>query len=178
MIEDEESPFTISQKGKQLIDSLLTVAGNDWAKYRPLVLKNLAVRVLQKCKNYFKNMKLAALYKLLGGLYETPLEVEALLYECNHQQLVQTVIDHATASITFNQEVEVAAHLVKFGLRLKDAFQRVQAVVSEGKERERIFMKVKEKMEQEMSDVLRRKLDMDRQKRDIERAKAEENKTL
>ena len=51
-------------------------------------------------------------------------------------------------------------------------------MVSEGKERERIFMKVKEKMEQEMSDVLRRKLDMDRQKRDIERAKAEENKTL
>jgi len=64
------------------------VKGTDWAKYAPFVKKNLAVRVLQKCRNYFKNMKLGALHKLLGGLCDSTLEMEALLYESNHQQLV------------------------------------------------------------------------------------------
>jgi hypothetical protein len=50
--------------------------------------------------------------------------------------------------------------------------------MSEGKERERIFMKVKEKMEYEMSDVLKRKDDMIRMKEDIARSHAEESKSL
>lgn len=54
----------------------------------------------------------------------------------------------------------------------------MQEAVSEGKERERIFMKVKEKREQETGEVLKRKEDMVRQKEDIQRAKAEENKSL
>jgi hypothetical protein len=51
-------------------------------------------------------------------------------------------------------------------------------VTSEGKERERIFLKVKEKMEQETSEVLKRKEDMDRMKEDIARTQAEETRTL
>lgn len=50
--------------------------------------------------------------------------------------------------------------------------------MSEGKERERIFMKVKEKMEQEMNEVLKRKEDMVKMKEDIARTHAEESKTL
>jgi hypothetical protein len=74
--------------------------------------------------------------------------------------------------------VEVAQNLQKFGLKLKEAFQKVQDVISEGKERERIFMKVKEKMEQEMNEVLKRKEDMVKMKEDIVRSKAEESKSL
>jgi len=88
------------------------------------------------------------------------------------------VIDYSSQSITFNQEVEVASNLVKFGLKLKEAFSKVQNALSEGKERERIFLKVKEKMEQEINEVLKRKEDMIRMKDDIERTKAEEQKTL
>lgn len=110
--------------------------------------------------------------------YETFEEIEQLLYDCNNQNLIQTLIDYQTQSITFNQEVEVAQNLQKFGLKLKDAFQKVQSVISEGKERERIFLKVKEKMEQEMSDVLKRKEDMVKMKEDIARTQAEEKKTL
>ena len=51
-------------------------------------------------------------------------------------------------------------------------------MTSEGKERERIFLKVKEKMEQETSEVLKRKEDMDRMKEDIARTQAEETRTL
>ncbi len=36
--------------------------------------------------------------------------------------------------------------------------------VEGGRERERIFMKVKEKIEQEMGDVLKRKVDMEKMK--------------
>ena len=50
--------------------------------------------------------------------------------------------------------------------------------MSEGKERERIFLKVKEKLEQEMSDVLKRKDDMQKLKEEIKKNKDEEHKTL
>ena len=45
----------------------------------------------------------------------------------------------------------------------------MQDATSEGKERERIFLKVKEKIEQEMSEVLKRKEDMERMKEEIAR---------
>ena len=54
----------------------------------------------------------------------------------------------------------------------------MQEITSEGGERERIFLKVKEKIEQEMADVLRRKADMDKMKEDILRNQAEETRTL
>lgn len=73
-------------------------------------------------------------------------------------------MNHETSSITFDQEVEVQNNLIRFGMKLRDAFQRVQDVSSEGKERERIFMKVKEKIEQEMGEVLKRKDDMEKMK--------------
>lgn len=177
LIEDEESPFTISRKGKQLLESIMAVEGTDWVKYKAFIAKNLAVRVLQKCKNYFKNMKMSALQKLLV-FYDSFEQIEQLLFECNNLGLIQTIIDYSTESITFNQEVEVASNLVRFGLKLKDAFSKVQNVLSEGKERERIFLKVKEKMEQETSEVLKRKEDMVRMKEDIERSKALESKSL
>lgn len=41
-----------------------------------------------------------------------------------------------------------------------------------GRERERIFMKVKEKIEQEMGDVLKRKVDMELMKEQIARTQA------
>ena len=50
--------------------------------------------------------------------------------------------------------------------------------MSEGRERERIFLKVKEKMEQEMSDVIRRREDMVKMKVDIQKNKELENKSL
>jgi hypothetical protein len=80
--------------------------------------------------------------------------------------------------LIFNQEVEVTSNLIAFGLKLKEAFHKVQETLSEGRERERIFMKVKEKMEQEMSEVLKRKEDMVKMKEDIARTHAEESKTL
>jgi len=66
-------------------------------------------------------MKMASLSKLLV-FYDRFEQIEQLLFECNNQNLIQTVIDHQSKSITFNQEVEVASNLVKFGLKLKEAF--------------------------------------------------------
>ena len=177
LIEEEESPFTISKRGKALIDELLAVKDTNWSQYKDFIVKTLSVRILQKCKNYFKNLKFNSLSKLLV-FYSSFDSIEALLFECNRQNLVQTIIDHANSSIHFNQEVEVAANLIKFGHKLKDAFLKVQDALSEGKERERIFMKVKEKLDEEMGEVLRRKEDMVRMKEDIARTQAEESRSL
>eukprot|EP00347_Sterkiella_histriomuscorum_P021885 403332425 len=177
LIEEEESPFNISKRGKIIIDELMAIPNTNWSQYKDFIIKTLSVRILQKCKNYFKNLKIQSLSKLLI-FFNSFTEIESLLYECNRQNLIQTVIDYQTQSITFNQEVEVANNLLKFGHKLKEAFQRVQDVMSEGKERERIFMKVKEKMEQEMNDVLKRKVDMVKMKENIARTQAEEHKSL
>lgn len=61
LIEEEESPFTISRRGKVLIDEILAVPNTNWAQYKEFIVKNLSVRILQKCKNYFKNMKIQSL---------------------------------------------------------------------------------------------------------------------
>lgn len=116
--------------------------------------------------------------KKMLPFYENFNAIEMLLYECNREGLLQTILDHRTQSIIFDQQVEVASNLLKLGTRLRDAFQLVQSVSSEGKERERIFLKVKEKMEEEMSEVLRRKHDMTRMKEEIARTHAEETRTL
>ena len=111
--------------------------------------------------------------------YDSFDSIETLLYECNSEALIKTVLNHETSSVTFDQEVEVTTNLVKFGHKLKTAFQLVQEATSEGgRERERIFMKVKEKIEQEMGDVLKRKVDMEKMKEQIARTQAEEKKTL
>jgi hypothetical protein len=167
LIEEEESPFTISKKGKAIIDKLVS-KDSSWAQYREFLVKTLSVRILQKCRNYFKNLKMSTLKNLLQ-FYDKFESIEFLLYECNREGLVQTILNHQTQSITFDQEIEVSNNLIRFGLKLREAFQRVQEATSEGKERERIFMKVKEKMEQEMAEVLRRKEDMEKMKEKIAR---------
>lgn len=64
LIEDEESPFVISKKGKETIDNIVK-SNSQWAQYRDFLVKTLSVRILQKCRNYFKNLKMVTLKKLL-----------------------------------------------------------------------------------------------------------------
>jgi hypothetical protein len=45
---------------------------------------------------------------------------------------VQTILNHETQSVTFDQEVEVSNNLIRFGLKLREAFQKVQDATSEG----------------------------------------------
>jgi hypothetical protein len=175
LIEDEESPFTISKKAKPIVEKLSQ--NKLWSQYRDFLVKTLSVRILQKCRNYFKNLKMSTLKTLLQ-FYESFNSIEQLLYECNREGLVQTVVNHQSQSITFDQEVEVSNNLMRFGMKLRQAFQKVQDITSEGKERERIFLKVKEKIDEEMSDVLKRKGAMERMKEEIALTKAEETRSL
>ena len=76
-MEREESPMTISKVGKEALESLCA----DYpklAKYKPFIAKSLSVRILQKCKNFYKNMKLSKLLKLLQ-FYSNQSQVELLL---------------------------------------------------------------------------------------------------
>ena len=162
-----------------MILNKITESFPDMNQYKPFLVKTLSVRILQKCRNYFKNLKLQTLKNLLM-FYDSFSSIESLLYECNSESLVRTVLNHETASVTFDQEVEVTGNLVRFGHKLKTAFQLVQQTQEEpgNKERERIFLKVKEKIEQEMGEVTRRKADMEKMKEQIARTQAEEKKTL
>ena len=112
----------ISKQGKLILDQLNSIP--DWAMYREFLTKTLSVRIMQKCRNYFKNLKMSTLKSLLG-FYDSFNSVEILLYECNREGLVQTILNHETQSVTFDQEVEVQSNLVRFGQHLKDAFIKV-----------------------------------------------------
>lgn len=88
LIEHEESPFVISKKGKESLEKL----PESLSQYRPFIAKTLSVRILQKCKNFYKNMKLSKLQKMLH-FYNSLIDIEKLLYECNREGLVHTTIN-------------------------------------------------------------------------------------
>lgn len=104
LVEQEESPMTISKKGKAALESLFLEFPN-LEKYKPFIAKSLSVRILQKCKNFYTNMKMSKLLKLLQ-FYESVKEVEELLYECNREGLVFTSLNYHTTKgeviLTFN----------------------------------------------------------------------------
>jgi hypothetical protein len=127
-MEDEESPFTLSKQGRVLLDQISTTFPS-MSQYKPFLIKTLSVRILQKCRNYFKNLKLSTLKSLLQ-FYDSFDSIETLLYECNREALIKTVLNHETSSVTFDQEVEVQTNLVRFGHKLKTAFQLVQEATS------------------------------------------------
>ena len=62
---------------------------------------------------------------------------------------MRTKIDHQNLMITFDQETQVAENLRNFGNKLRQVFQTVSYEKMQGMERSRIFMKVKEKLDEE-----------------------------
>jgi len=127
------------------------------ARYKDLIAKTLSVRILQKCKNFYRNMRMSKLQKMLQ-FYSSATELEKLLYECNREGLVHTTINYHSndgeGSMTFNPEAQVAENLFTFGNQLRQVFQRVVEATTHGKtQRQRIFMKVKEKLDEEVSEM-------------------------
>ena len=167
LIESEESPFKISKDGSAALASALA-KNPALAKYEQFIKKTLAIRILQKSKNFFTNIRFKALEKQLAffGSWE---KIESLLYECNRVDLVRTMIDHQNLMITFDQEIQVAENLRNFGNKLREVFQAVSYERMQGMERSRIFMKVKEKLDEETEKVQQRKEAMFQNKASIER---------
>jgi D-aminopeptidase len=60
LIEHEQSPFTISKNGKVAIELLVKEAPH-LASYVPFIKRSLSIRILQKCRNFYHNMKLSKL---------------------------------------------------------------------------------------------------------------------
>ena len=126
LLEVEQSPFTISKEGIIALNSIVE-KDDALAQYLPFIKKALAVRILQKSKNFYRNLKFTTLSKLLC-FYEAEKDqdnwanIEKLLYECSRETLVKTVIDHQSMSISFDKEVEVIENLVSFGNKLRKAF--------------------------------------------------------
>ena len=71
------------------------------------------MRILQKCKSFYKTMKLSKLASMLSFCGSST-EVEVLLQECNREDLVHTVINyhsHGEGTLTFNPEAKVTENL-------------------------------------------------------------------
>ena len=120
LIEVEESPFRMSKEGSATIASALQ-KNPALAKYETGIKKSLAIRILQKSKNFYTNVRFKALTKQLA-FYGSWDKIEALLFECNRLDLVKTVIDHQNQMITFDQEIQVAENLRNFGNKLREVF--------------------------------------------------------
>lgn len=116
------------------------------------MVRTLAVRVLQKCKNFYTNVNFDTLIRHLAffGTWE---KIEQLLYETNREGLITVQIDHANKVITFDQELQVAQNLTNFGHKLRVVFTKIAEKNTQGQERMRIFVKVKEKLDEETTKV-------------------------
>jgi hypothetical protein len=73
----------------------------DLESYGPLIKKTLAVRILQKSKAFYTTLTFKTLTEQLKffGKWE---KIEELLFECNREGLVITVVDHANQIISFD----------------------------------------------------------------------------
>ena len=109
LIENENSPFVISKRGKAALDALCKEK-SVYQMYRRCIQRSLSVRIVQKCRSFYKNMKLSKLQTLLQFYASVP-EVEKLLYEFNRENLVHTTISYENAKnegfLTFNPESQV-----------------------------------------------------------------------
>ena len=76
LIENEESPFVISKKGKASLEKILK--NKEFLRYKPFIQRTLSVRILQKCKSFYKSMKLSKLANMLSFCGSST-EVEVLL---------------------------------------------------------------------------------------------------
>lgn len=123
LIEHEESPFKMSKEGAAAIASALA-KNPALSKYEACIKRTLAIRILQKSRGFFTNVRFSSLTKQLA-FFGTWNKIEALLYECNRVGLVKTIIDHQNQMITFDQEIQVAENLHKFGTKLREVFQAV-----------------------------------------------------
>lgn len=120
LVEQEESPFKISKNGSESLKKAIETMPN-LAKYESFIEKTLAIRIMQKCKNFFTNLKFANLKKMLGFFGDWD-KIEGLLYECNRLGLVMTITDHLKEVITFDQSAQVHENLVNFGNKLRSVF--------------------------------------------------------
>mmetsp|Transcript_26161 Transcript_26161/g.32706 ORF Transcript_26161/g.32706 Transcript_26161/m.32706 type:complete len:455 (+) Transcript_26161:453-1817(+) len=151
LVEFEESPFKISQLGSEALRKACEVMPN-LSKYAPFIEKTLAIRILQKCKNFFTNVKFASLSKMMSFFGDWD-KIEGLLYECNRLGLVMTIADHSKQVITFDQAAQVHENLVSFGNKLRKVFAQVQETRTPDRERIRIFEKIKGELDEEMRRV-------------------------
>ena len=151
LIEFEESPFKIAKQGPELLKQTLETFP-ELKSYDSLIKRTLAVRIIQKSKAFYTTITFGTLMTQLEffGSWE---KIQRMLYECNRDNLVITVVDHANQIISFDQEVQVAESLISFGNKLRTAFSRIAETKTQGQERLRIFLKVKEKLDEETKKV-------------------------
>ena len=102
-MEFEESPFKIAKDGAEYLNQIIT-SYPSFDSFVPLIKHTLAVRVLQKSRAFYNNLTFSTLQKTLEffGTWE---QIEGLLFQCNREGLIITVVDHANKSISFDREV-------------------------------------------------------------------------
>lgn len=123
LIEQEESPLVLSRKAK---DALAALGDSE---YKLFIDRSLVIRILQACKNFYTNMKLDKLAKLLSfsSYYNNEVSIVDLLFECNREELLNTNItyDKKGPYLTFNKEARVAEGIFKFGENIHQVFQKI-----------------------------------------------------
>ena len=100
LIESENSPFTICNQGCAALEQAIKVMPR-LEMYQQFIKKTLAIRMLQKSKNFFTNIKFDSLTKMLSFFGGWDM-IEGLLYECNRIGLVMTITDHSKRVVTFD----------------------------------------------------------------------------
>ena len=177
LIEHEENPFTISKKAKVALEALKS--DEKLKKYAPFVAKSISVRILQKCTNFYSQLKVEKLIQTLPMPYNEEVTLLELLFECNRESLIFTTLSiiKNEAVLGFNQEASVSASLFQFGQKMKEVFTTVKQSTAHGKvQRQRIFLKVKEKLDEEIQLVKTQKDEMQQAQKKLAEKKARDAK--
>jgi hypothetical protein len=147
LMEEEKVPFKISKTGFALIKKICA-SNPEFGKYEALLTNTLAIRVLQKLRNYYTSLKLTNLYKHFSEFCNEK-EVEVFLYKCNRNNLIHTVLNYSTNSISFERKQEVIGNLKEFGVKVNKAFNCVLELTKGQDHRVRVFQKVSDMISQE-----------------------------
>ena len=141
--------------------------------------KSISVRILQKCTNFYSQLKVEKLIQTLPEPYNEEVMLLELLFECNRESLIFTTLSiiKNEAVLGFNQEASVSASLFQFGQKMKEVFTTVKESTAHGKvQRSRIFLKVKEKLDEEVQLVKTQKEEMQQAQKKLAEKKARDAK--
>ena len=83
LVEQEQNPLVLSKKAKVALEKLK--GDEHLSKYSIFIAKSLSVRILQKCTDFYSQMKLSKLISTLPEPYNQEVTLFDLLFECNRE---------------------------------------------------------------------------------------------
>ena len=161
-IENQPQPFAAARQAPALLEFLRSCEG--LARYEKPVKEMLAVVTLQRTGKFFKRTTLPTLEKTLAFL--SLREIEELVLRCNRDRLISVRFDFLKQYVLFEADAQesegIGRELAQFTVNLREICEKLHSEdASRAEKHVELFAKVREKIEDESSNLHARKLEVD-----------------